>query len=74
MQDQLFLLGDYIDKGPASCDVLNLVGELQTKGARVLLGNHEVTMLKACRFGCSEYWNRWISLFFKRAILLNNTA
>ena len=62
MQDQLFLLGDYIDRGPSSSGVLNLVGELQTKGARVLLGNHEALMLKACRFGHPKYWNHWVKL------------
>lgn len=30
-EDQLFLLGDYIDRGPASSGVLNLVSELQEK-------------------------------------------
>ena len=44
MNDQLFLLGDYIDRGPSSSGVLNLVSELQAKGARVLLGNHEAIM------------------------------
>ncbi|WP_374965946.1 metallophosphoesterase [Lysinibacillus sp. RS5] len=62
MQDQLFLLGDYIDRGPSSCGVLNLVGELQTKGARVLLGNHEALMLKACRSGHPKSWNHWVKL------------
>ena len=51
MNDQLFLLGDYIDRGPSSSGVLNLVSELQTKGARVLLGNHEAIMLNACCSG-----------------------
>ncbi|MFJ3388447.1 MULTISPECIES: metallophosphoesterase [unclassified Lysinibacillus] len=62
VQDQLFLLGDYIDRGPASCGVLNLVGELQAKGARVLLGNHEAIMLKACRSGDPKPWNHWVEL------------
>ncbi|WP_223556822.1 metallophosphoesterase [Lysinibacillus sphaericus] len=62
MQDQLFLLGDYIDRGPSSSGVLNLVGELQTKGARVLLGNHEALMLKACRSGHPKSWNHWVKL------------
>lgn len=61
-QDQLFLLGDYIDRGPSSSGVLNLVSELQAKGARVLLGNHEAIMLKACRSGLPKSWKHWISL------------
>ncbi|WP_249713488.1 metallophosphoesterase, partial [Bacillus cereus] len=55
--DQLFLLGDYVDRGPASSGVLNLVNELQAKGARVLLGNLEAIMLNACRSGSSKPWN-----------------
>ncbi|WP_054768287.1 metallophosphoesterase [Lysinibacillus parviboronicapiens] len=61
-QDELFLLGDYIDRGPSSSGVLNLVGELQTQGARVLLGNHEAIMLKACRSGIPKSWMHWINL------------
>lgn len=61
-QDQLILLGDYIDRGPASCGVLNIVAELQATGARVLLGNHEALMLKACRSGIPKAWNHWVSL------------
>ncbi|KOY80886.1 metallophosphoesterase [Lysinibacillus macroides] len=62
MKDQLFLLGDYIDRGPASSGVLNLVGELQAQGARVLLGNHEAIMLHACRSGHTKPWNHWVGL------------
>jgi len=61
-QDQLFLLGDYIDRGPASSGVLNLVSELRAMGARVLLGNHEAIMLKACRSGHLKPWNHWVGL------------
>ncbi|MGG2073127.1 metallophosphoesterase [Lysinibacillus irui] len=60
--DQLFLLGDYIDRGPSSSGVLNLVGELQALGARVLLGNHEAIMLNACRSGLAKPWNHWVGL------------
>lgn len=62
MQDQLFLLGDYIDRGPASCGVLNLVAELQANGARILMGNHEAIMLAACRSGQSKAWMYWITV------------
>lgn len=61
-EDQLFLLGDYIDRGPASSGVLNLVSELQGKGARILLGNHEAIMLNACRSGLAKQWNHWVGL------------
>ncbi len=61
-QDKLFLLGDYIDRGPASCGVLNIVAELQATGARVLMGNHEALMLKACRLGTPKAWNHWAAV------------
>ncbi|KEK12233.1 metallophosphoesterase [Lysinibacillus fusiformis] len=61
-EDQLFLLGDYIDRGPTSSGVLNLVSELQGKGARILLGNHEAIMLNACRSGLAKPWNHWVGL------------
>lgn len=61
-QDQLFLLGDYIDRGPASCGVLNLVAELQANGARILMGNHEAIMLDACRSGHRKTWVHWLTV------------
>jgi serine/threonine protein phosphatase 1 len=41
--DELFFLGDYIDRGPASKDVLDLLMGLQEKGWNLhcLKGNHE---------------------------------
>ena len=35
---------------------------MQAKGARVLLGNHEAIMLKACRSGDPKPWNHWVEL------------
>lgn len=61
-QDQLFLLGDYVDRGPASCGVLNLVAELKASGARVLMGNHEAIMLAACRSGDPKPWLHWVTI------------
>jgi len=45
--DQLFLLGDYIDKGPESKKTLNYIMKLMDKGYAVypLRGNHEQTLL-----------------------------
>ncbi len=45
--DQLFLLGDYIDKGPESKKTLNYLIKLIKKGYAVypLRGNHEQTLL-----------------------------
>ena len=41
--DELFFLGDYIDRGPASKDVLDLLMDLQEGGWKIhcLKGNHE---------------------------------
>ena len=46
-EDQLILLGDYIDRGPKSKDVLNRVMDLKEKGAIVLRGNHDEMMVHA---------------------------
>lgn len=46
-QDQLFLLGDYVNRGPDSWGVLEYIMGLQTEGYQVypLKGNHEVMLL-----------------------------
>jgi serine/threonine protein phosphatase 1 len=44
---QLIFLGDYIDRGPDSRRVLQIVQCLQAKGATCLRGNHEQLMLRA---------------------------
>jgi len=44
---QLIYLGDYIDRGPNSCEVVNEVMSDVQEGAIALLGNHERMMLKA---------------------------
>jgi serine/threonine protein phosphatase 1 len=43
------LLGDYIDRGPHSREVLEIVRALQDDGAVCLRGNHEELMLRADR-------------------------
>ena len=47
--DHLYLLGDYVNKGPASARVLDTVMALRAKGYRVftLRGNHEQKLLDA---------------------------
>ena len=47
--DVLYLLGDYIDRGPASREVVDYILNLQEKGYTVytLMGNHEDMMLAA---------------------------
>lgn len=39
--DQLVLLGDYVDRGPSSFEVVELVMELVSQGAVALKGNHD---------------------------------
>ncbi len=43
--DQLILLGDYIDRGPHSKGVIERVIELKEGGAITLMGNHEDMLL-----------------------------
>lgn len=46
-EHQLVYLGDYIDRGPNSCEVVNEVLRDVQDGAIALLGNHERMMLDA---------------------------
>lgn len=48
-QDQLFLLGDYINRGPDSAGVLDFIINLQQSGYQVypLRGNHEAMLLES---------------------------
>src|SRR4051794_27180497 len=59
-EDRLVLLGDYIDRGPDSADVLDLVMKLQQNGADVLVGNHESLMEKAFTEQTEYAWKHWI--------------
>ncbi|MDX1666539.1 MAG: metallophosphoesterase family protein [Saprospiraceae bacterium] len=45
--DELFLLGDYIDRGPDSKGVIDLIFQLKKEGLNVhcLMGNHEKLLL-----------------------------
>ena len=49
LEDTLFLLGDYIDRGPRSKQVLDTILRLREEGHTVecLLGNHDWVMLHA---------------------------
>jgi serine/threonine protein phosphatase 1 len=46
-EDQLFFLGDYIDRGPDNAGVIDLILDLQQSGYQVhaILGNHEDNLL-----------------------------
>ncbi|TWT05417.1 serine/threonine protein phosphatase [Planococcus sp. CPCC 101016] len=48
-EDQLILLGDYVDRGPDAKGVLERVIELKKQGAIVLRGNHDQMMLDAAK-------------------------
>lgn len=59
--DTLVILGDFIDRGPGSRDVLERLVELKTQCRLVpLIGNHE-EMLLAAREGKSDlkYWKKF---------------
>lgn len=66
-EDQLFLLGDYIDRGPSSRGVLQKILELQQLGYSIfpLRGNHEEMLLEAYReynpsmFARFLRYNKW---------------
>jgi len=61
-QDRLIFLGDYIDRGPDSKGVLELMVQLQLENASnvFLMGNHEdnfLTYMQACLAGKQgQYW------------------
>ena len=63
--DQIFILGDYIDRGPASSGVLDFLLQMKSAGFTLYLlkGNHEVNLLNAY----SEY-DKETFIFFVRKI------
>lgn len=58
--DMLYLLGDYVDRGPRSREVIDLILSLQSEGFKVkpIRGNHDDMLLKAC--GSLDYLRIWI--------------
>ncbi len=59
--DQLILLGDYVDRGTNSKKVLDKVIELKSQGAFVLKGNHEDMMIKALTTEEERTWKNWVN-------------
>lgn len=59
-KDQLVLLGDYIDRGPSSKEVLSKIAQLQKGGARILMGNHEQIMLDVFEMENKYDWDFWL--------------
>jgi len=60
--DELYLLGDYIDRGPDSKGVIDTIFLLQQQGLKVqcLLGNHEQMMLDALAGVNEEDLDIWL--------------
>ena len=58
--DKIILLGDYIDRGNQSKEVINYIIDLQAKGFDIipLLGNHEAMLLDA--YNNKEFTLNWI--------------
>ncbi|WP_253298876.1 metallophosphoesterase family protein [Paenibacillus barcinonensis] len=60
-QDELILLGDYVDRGPQSKQVIEQIMQLrQEHGIVVLKGNHDAMMVKALQHDVQEYDLHWI--------------
>lgn len=61
-EDQLFLLGDYIDRGPDSGGVLAKILHLMASGYQIypLRGNHEQYLLEASQYYSREEFKRYV--------------
>ena len=70
-EDTLFLLGDYIDRGPRSKEVLDTILQLRQEGYTVecLLGNHDWVMLHALEEPDTEEARNWKNYFGGRETL-----
>lgn len=57
--DRLFLLGDYIDRGPDAKGTVDLVRQLQRNGAIALKGNHDAVLVAYYHGDATRYaWLR----------------
>jgi serine/threonine protein phosphatase 1 len=58
--DTLFLLGDTIDRGPRSREVLDRIRDMQLSGfdIRAVRGNHEEMLINSCRD--RSYFRMWM--------------
>jgi serine/threonine protein phosphatase 1 len=61
IQDELILLGDYVDRGPSSKQVIEQIMQLQQQyNIIVIKGNHDAMMVKALTQDVEEYDQHWI--------------
>ncbi|WP_336759744.1 metallophosphoesterase family protein [Paenibacillus sp. USHLN196] len=61
MQDELILLGDYVDRGPSSKQVLEQIMQLQQEHQIIVIkGNHDAMMVKALIHDVEDYDQHWI--------------
>ena len=59
--DQVVTLGDYVDRGPQSCEVIEQVMELKKRCQLVpLAGNHELMMLDALKSDSPAKYDFWL--------------
>jgi serine/threonine protein phosphatase 1 len=67
-KDNLYLLGDYIDRGPDSKGVIDMIFDLKAKGFQVecLIGNHEVMLLES--FANENNLENWLFNGGKQAL------
>jgi serine/threonine protein phosphatase 1 len=64
--DTLYFLGDYIDRGPQSKEVIDYIRNLQRSDMHVvaLMGNHEESMIQSILEARSQK-KKWLGLFKK---------
>jgi len=61
-QDELYILGDYIDRGRDSRNVIERIIALQSQGYRIrpIMGNHELMLLNAISSNSVEDNDQWM--------------
>lgn len=70
--DTLYFLGDYIDRGPQSKEVIDYIRELQRSNMHIvaLMGNHEESMIQSILEAKSQQ-KKWLGIF-KKALFTRN--
>lgn len=60
--DDVYLLGDYIDRGPSSKQVIDFIMRLKTEGYKIypLMGNHEEMLINAYTHPHSNNYMLWM--------------